>query len=253
MNIDNLLVENERFIIEHAVGRLCNALRIFGEEHIRFPSLVEVDKEEAVNNYDRAFELILENFHTLYDVSKKYFNFFEFADSALLILLRNAIHHRDHNLFKSWNAQMVLNDGYQKFYGASFLLCSYKPIDDDAHVMKYYYKLEDILDRLDRTRNSPYRDNHLSQANSVKQLKLLNDQLGFSKIIEYGQKERYPLGQIYINMLPILNGALKRVFERLLQIGIKPIGYDDEIYLKHFTTEGFFDFDEVLFTNLKII
>ena len=77
MSIDNLLTESDRFIIEHAVGRLSNTLRIFGEEHMRFRRLAEVDKEEAINNYDRAFELILESFHTLYDVSKKYFNFFD--------------------------------------------------------------------------------------------------------------------------------------------------------------------------------
>lgn len=252
MSVHNLLVESDRFIIEHAVGRLSNTLRIFGEEHLRFRRLAEVDKEEAINNYDRGFELILESFHTLYDVSKKYFNFFEFADSALLILLRNAIHHRNHNLFKSWNAQMALNDGYQKFYGASFLLCSYKPIDDDAHIMQYYYKIEDILDRLDSTRHSPYLDTHLNQTNRIQQLKLLDDQLSFSKIKEYGQKERYPLSQIYINILPILNGALKRIFEKLLQIGIQSTGFDDAVYLKNFTTEGFFDFNEVLFKNVKI-
>lgn len=252
MNIDNLLAESDRYIIEHAVGRLSNTLRIFGEENIRFRSLVEVDQEEAINNYDRGFELILESFHTLYDVSKNYFNFFEFADTALLILLRNAIHHRNHNLFKSWNAEMALNGGYQKFYGASFLLCSYKPIDDDAHVMQYYYKLEDILERLDSMRNSPYLDTYLNQKNRIKQLKLLNEQLSFSKIIEYSQKERYPLGQVYINILPILNGALKRVFERLLLIGIKSTGFDYAIYLKHFTTEGFFNFDEILFKKVKI-
>ncbi|WP_180177089.1 MULTISPECIES: hypothetical protein [unclassified Acinetobacter] len=251
--MEYLLAEKDRFIIEHAVGRLSNTLRIFGEEHMRFHRLADVDQEEAINNYDRGFELILESFHTLYDVSKKYFNFFEFAESTLLILLRNAIHHRDHNLFKSWNAQMALNDGYKKFYGASFLLCSYKPIDDGSHVMQYYYKLEDILDRLDSTRNSPYLDTFLNQKNRIAQLILLNEQLNFSKIIAYSKQERYPLSHIYINILPILNGALKRVFERLLLIGIKSNGLDDAVYLKHFTTVGFFDFDEILFRNVKII
>ena len=118
--------------------------------------------------------------------------------------------------------------------------------------MQYYYNLEDILDRLDSTRNSPYLDTYLTQKNRLKQLELLNDQLNFSKIIEYSQQEGYPLSQIYINILPILNGALKRVFGRLLLIGIKPTGFDDAIYLKHFTTEGFFDFNEILFKSVKI-
>ena len=37
---------------------------------MRFPSLMEVDREEAITNLDLAFEAKLEMFHTLYDVSK---------------------------------------------------------------------------------------------------------------------------------------------------------------------------------------
>ncbi len=47
------------------------------------------------------------------------------------------------------------------------------------HVMQYYYKLEDILDRLDSTRNSPYLDTFLNQKNRIAQLILLNEQLNF--------------------------------------------------------------------------
>ncbi len=42
------------------------------------------------------------------------------------------LHHRDHNLFKSWNAQMALNDGYKKFYGAELSFMLYKRIDDGS-------------------------------------------------------------------------------------------------------------------------
>ncbi len=61
-----------------------------------FGRLFKVDREEAIDNLDRAFEAKLEAFHSLYDVSKAIFPYFEHGESAALIALRNAIHHRDH-------------------------------------------------------------------------------------------------------------------------------------------------------------
>ena len=67
---------------------------------MNFHRLKSVDPEEAIDNLDRAMEAKLEAFHSLYDVIKNDFDYFSHADSALLILLRNAVHHRNHPLFK---------------------------------------------------------------------------------------------------------------------------------------------------------
>ena len=61
----------EKEIVQRAVSRLANTMRIYGEEHIRYKGLVAIDKEEAIENLDRAWEATLEAFHTLYDVSKR--------------------------------------------------------------------------------------------------------------------------------------------------------------------------------------
>ncbi|MGL4604177.1 MAG: hypothetical protein ACRCU9_08510 [Iodobacter sp.] len=77
-----------------AVDKLSNTMRMYGEAKFNFEWLKLIDKEEAINNLDRAFESKLEAFHSLYDVTKYDFEYFSNADTALLILIRNAIHHR---------------------------------------------------------------------------------------------------------------------------------------------------------------
>lgn len=60
-------------IIENAVSKLANSVRIYVEAQMRFGDLFKIDAEEAIDNVDRAFEMKLEAFHTLYDVSKNLF------------------------------------------------------------------------------------------------------------------------------------------------------------------------------------
>lgn len=86
-------------VVEAAVGVLANTMRLYGESQARFVSLFPVDREEAIDNTDRAFEAKLEAVHTLYDVTKGELPWFDAGDTALLIAIRNAIHHRDHPLF----------------------------------------------------------------------------------------------------------------------------------------------------------
>ncbi|MGB2785859.1 hypothetical protein [Psychrobacter sp.] len=94
-------------IKQQAISKLANSMRLYGEAHINFHQLKFIDSEEAINNLDCAFEAKLEAFHSLYDVTKSDFDYFSYGDTALLILLRNAVHHRNHLLFKSWNQDIV--------------------------------------------------------------------------------------------------------------------------------------------------
>ena len=65
-------------ILQTAVDKLSNSMRIYGEASFNFFNLIKIDKEEAINNLDRAFESKLEAFHTLYDVTKKDIDYFLF-------------------------------------------------------------------------------------------------------------------------------------------------------------------------------
>jgi hypothetical protein len=46
----------ENHAIEGAISILANTMRLYVETHVRFAGLLNVDREEAINNLDRAFE-----------------------------------------------------------------------------------------------------------------------------------------------------------------------------------------------------
>ncbi|EJT6001814.1 hypothetical protein N3M21_004846, partial [Salmonella enterica subsp. enterica serovar Alachua] len=57
-------------IKQQAIKKLSNSMRVYVETHLEFHRLKEIDKEEAIDNLDLAFETKLEAFHSLYDISK---------------------------------------------------------------------------------------------------------------------------------------------------------------------------------------
>ncbi len=238
-------------IIQMAVDKLSNTMRMYVEEKINFGRLKNIDLEEAVNNLDRAFESKLEAFHSLYDVTKLNFNYFENGDTALLILIRNAIHHRNHDLFISWNKEMLVYGGLQKFNGAEFLLASNR-ICDRRPMMQYYYKIEDILMRLDDSLKSQFVESKMKPIQKKALLtKVLND-LGFSEIIEYSKSHRYPINQIYINIIPIFISATVKVFTELKSNGLDFIGYDAKVYEEPFTNELNVDYSKIDYKPMRI-
>jgi hypothetical protein len=50
--------------IQNAPDKLSNLMRIYAENSVKLHQLSQVDKEEAINNLDRAFESKPEAFHT---------------------------------------------------------------------------------------------------------------------------------------------------------------------------------------------
>ncbi|SLN74772.1 hypothetical protein [Roseisalinus antarcticus] len=113
-------------VVENAISNLANYMRLYVEAHMRFASLFDVDREEAIHNMERAFEAKLEAFHTLYDVSKDHFPYFDHGDTSTLIALRNAIHHRDHPLFQGLLSDLWLRGDPNQWNGATYLLLRLK-------------------------------------------------------------------------------------------------------------------------------
>lgn len=235
-----------------AVDKLSNTMRMYGEAKFNFERLKLIDKEEAVNNLDRAFESKLEAFHSLYDVTKSDFDYFINADTALLILIRNAIHHRDHDLFISWNKEMLIYGGLDKNNGAEFLLVSNR-VCNRPPVMNYYYKLEDILLRLDDSLNSPFLENRMKSKQKLDLLQKIMAQLRFDKVIEYAKFNRYPTNQIYINLIPIFTSAVVKVFSELKSNGFEFIGYDAKVYEEPFTNELNVDYSVVDYNPVRVL
>lgn len=239
-------------ILQQAVRKLANSMRIYVEAHYNFQRLKYIDKEEAIDNLDRAFESKLEAFHSLHDVAKDYLDYFSSGDTASLILMRNAIHHRDHLLFKSWNQEMALDDKYKNHLGAEFLLVDY-PVLGKPSNMRYFYKLEDFYLRIDEDLKSPYLEKKMGRANRIKLLNIINSDLSFSGIKKYAESERYPIGQVYINVIPIFISATCRVFSALKKNGLIFSGFDAKAYEDPFTNELEVDFPKFTHMPLRII
>lgn len=234
-----------------AVDKLSNTMRMYGEEKFKFERLKLIDKEEAINNLDRAFEAKLEAFHSLYDVTKSDFNYFEHADTALLIVIRNAIHHRDHDLFISWNKEMLLNGGLERNNGAEFLLASNR-VCNRPPVMQYYYKLEDVFFRLDKNLGSPFIEKRMRSEQKEKLLIKLDEQLRFNDIVGYAKSKGYPIQQIYLNFIPIFTSAVVKVFTELKSKGFQFEGCDAKVYEKPFTNELSVDYTIIDYKPIRI-
>jgi hypothetical protein len=237
-------------IIIQAIEKLSNAMRIYNESSTNFHELRLIDTEEAINNLDRAFESKLENFHSLYDVIKDEFQYFDNADTSLLISIRNAIHHRNHELFKSWNSEMHLNSGMQNKAGATFLFVNHNSTTEN--ISEYYYKLQDILDRIDTNRNSNSLDTRPSIVNRERLLNLLNSELNFANIIEYSVTKNFPLDQVYINIIPIYISAISKIANYIKTIDVELSGFDSKVYLEHFTAENLVNLEDITYKTLRV-
>jgi hypothetical protein len=239
-------------IQQQAIKKLANSMRIYVETHINFQRLKDIDLEEAIDNLDRAFEAKLEAFHSLYDVTKSDLDYFSYGDTGSLILMRNAIHHRDHLLFQSWNHSMALDQGYKKHLGAEFLLAGYDVLDSPVR-MKYFYKLEDFYLRIDESLESPYLESRMGAKNRKKLLEQLNNDLHFLDIKQRAESERYPIKQVYINVMPIFISGTCRVFKALKEKGVEFIGFDAKAYEAPFTSELEVNFSKVVYEPLRIV
>ena len=189
--------------IESAIGTLANTMRLYVESQLRFNELFAIDREEAIDNVDRALEAKLEAFHTLYDVSKSVFPYFDHADTSLLIAMRNAIHHRNHPLFRSLKHRLFLEHRPSKWRGASFLLAAHGTPNGAPPMMSHHFQLADFRARLDPSVSSPYLDITVTADKAQRRADLVEKQLSLAAIDTQATKERYPKDQVYLDLVPI--------------------------------------------------
>lgn len=242
----------EKEIVQRAVSRLANTMRIYGEEHLRYKGLVAVDREEAIENLDRAWEATLEAFHTLYDVSSDEFDYFAQPDTSLLIALRNALHHRDHSLFSSLLPELWLCEAPEQLEGAAYLLAGHKSAGGERSRMHHFVKLEDIYSRLDPSKNSPELLRLGKTTDIQKRFNLIAEGLGFKKVLAEAQTERYPEKQVYLDIMPIFISGVVKVFKALKSLGIEFKGYDAKTYEKCVTEELEIDLASFEFKMLRM-
>lgn len=230
-----------------AIGTLANTMRLYVESHMRFGDLILIDREEAIDNLDRAFDAKLEAFHSLYDVSKHLFPYFDHGDTSLLIAVRNAIHHRNHPLFRSFYAALFIDDGVTQWAGASFLMASHPTLHGAPTLMKHFVKLADIDARLNPALASPYLETMLKGRRAEQRVALIEKELAFAEIRKEASRERYPEKQIYLNLMPIFMSAVIKVFTAMKAAGVTFRGFDAITYLRPFTTELAIDLKNPVF------
>lgn len=239
-------------VIESAIRRLANAMRIYGEEFYRYSRLVAVDPEEAIENLDRAFDAKLEAFHSLYDISKGVVKYFDHADTSLIIALRNALHHRDHPLFFSLLPELWLTGTPERWLGATFLLARHASIGGNPSLMSHYVKLEDIYFRLDPRKESQYLDSLPGKVRVDERFRLLEDGLALQHIWDEAKRERYPDRQVYLDIMPIFISAVARTFISLEAAGVEFKGFDANAYKIPFTSELRINLKSIEFRSLRI-
>lgn len=235
--------------VEGAMSRLANTMRIYIETFLRYKGLVAIDKEEAINNMDRAWESKLEAFHTLYDVTQGEIDYFDRPDTAFLIFLRNALHHRNHSLFQSLNSTLWLCDEPERLAGAAYLLANHPPKGGGPSRMHHFIKLEDIYSRLDPRRNAPELD-RMKKVQS--QFRFIEEGLSFEKIWAQADSERYPNHQVYLDLMPVFISAVISTLIRLKALGYSFKGYDAGTYESCFTEELGTDLQNLKFRGLRM-
>lgn len=238
--------------VERAIGVLANTMRLYVETYMRFGELFDVDREEAINNLDRAFEAKLNAFHSLYDVSKRHFSYFDHGDTALLIAVRNALHHHENPLFHSFLSRLYLEDGLSRWQGASFLLASYPTRHGAPIIMSHPIRLDDLCARLDPTRASPQLDTYVTGSRAMKRFRLIERDLALGEILRKGAVERYPEDQVYVDLMPLFTSAVCRVFKALKAAGVTFKGDDAQTYATPFTSEIDVDLKRPTFKSLVI-
>ncbi|WP_175701283.1 hypothetical protein [Burkholderia ambifaria] len=217
-------------VIEHAWESLSNTLRLFAEAHMDFAALYEVDRSDAITRQDRTIEGKLEKFHTLYDVTKDLngFNYFKHADTALLIVLRNAIHHRDHDLFVSWGAFVLAHHENRKLPLSKYLFASLTPASERI-VPRYYLPLDDFRKRLP--------DAKLKAADRATINTLWERDLRFADIMNVAHREGFDVASVYVDIMPVFISAMHRVQGWLATTSFVPSGSDGRIYYHAFGAE----------------
>ncbi|AOY65558.1 hypothetical protein XEUV181_11250 [Xanthomonas euvesicatoria] len=117
--------------------------------------------------------------------------------------------------------------------------------------MMHLIKLEDIYERLDPRRESVYL-NQMGKANALPRFVTLENGLAFERVWEKARKDRYPTKQVYLDLLPIFNSAVSRIFIALDMAGVPFQGFDANAYKSTFIEELKTDLQHFDFFGLRM-
>jgi hypothetical protein len=116
--------------------------------------------------------------------------------------------------------------------------------------MEHHFRVDDFRQRLDPAISTPRRKSEADR--NSKQLELIERELSFGAIREQAQAERYPVKQVYVDIVPVSISAIVRVFTAMRQLGVNFNGFDANAYKAPFTDELKVDLSTVSFKAFKM-
>ncbi|MDO4232574.1 MAG: hypothetical protein Q4D19_10625 [Lautropia sp.] len=248
----------DKISISRQVSCLSNYLRRHAEDFCSFGSLLCHDRHEAIDNFERSFESCLIAFHSVYDISKDDFKYFDHPDTTLIIAVRNALVHRRHGLFEGFLSRIWLRGGFSEFSGSSFLLVSHcsSGFCDNKHasrfVPRYYIKLDDIFLRFDPDSGSDCLDSSVGKAVVSDRFRILNDGLFLSFVRDFSRKNRYPDSHVFVDLFPVFVSAISRVFCWIKDYGVGLEGFDSSVYSDFFGKDFYLDAGVVMVSRYNL-
>jgi hypothetical protein len=234
-------------IVANAAGRFANSLRLYIECKLTSKTVFNVDPEEAIDNVDRAFDAILGSIHSLYDAMKEAglpLDWHSHGEMEACIIVRNARHHNASTLFESWNCRMLKKAGLEQKAGATFLLVGYDLVAKEGLVAEYYVPFDDFRLRL------AMPDPKIKKYASV-MTKLLDQDCSFNTIRKKAESDRYPLDQVYLNMIPLVMNTASRAFGSLRAAGVALEGSDAKTLSDHFAPAAIADLGKPMCKSVR--
>ncbi|MFB9865629.1 hypothetical protein [Rufibacter immobilis] len=218
-------------MIAQAFDDLAQSLRILAEQKFRFYSLVNIDRAEAIGNYETAFTSVLNCFHNLYDaqqkVSGKKINWYDTPELAIILAIRNARHHNNANRIRSlfnYHVRTQVSPENEEEY----LVIDFKSTDPDlsASTFDFYISWGDI-------------DNLLSMPKEVSRLKpetkkLVYQYLVAEKFKDYSNECELDEQKLFINIIPLLVNAGIKIHKHIEGHIDDSLSSESKIFNNHF-------------------
>lgn len=98
---------------------------------------------------------------------------------------------------------------------------------------------------------SPYREPG-PEIRARQKYQLVTNALSLDGIYGEGQRHRFPVDQIYIDLVPIFVSGMCRVFKALKGIGVRFKGFDAGVYAERFTSDIEVDLRAIAFETVRL-
>lgn len=195
---------------------LTHSLRLQLEQIVRFPSLFDKDEKEAIYNVEIVVKSVLDAFHNIYDavqkLSNNQINLYSEPELHFILSIRNAKHHN-----KTISSLLLQSN--------NVLFVDYLPYEGSFPCIIYPVSWNDVLNYI------------LEDKKGSKKVPELKCYLQSDKFEEFADKKRYSIDLIYLNIIPLMLRAGKKLVSLCFKyIPNKLYSTEARFFLDHFNS-----------------